>query len=571
MSPSACKNQATRHYLLNTHSTTQYETFSGIVSISGLCGPCQENTSMRLIIHYCAAIIGLIIYGVQVCPFLESLPSEIFAAIITGWLGAALALRFLIEPIFLDTAPLLSRPGRQFALDFGLLTGAGVAIAAFNGIVYGFPFLSGARVVLGCLLFGFFTGADTALARERKNIRLASETLHGSPPEKLFPVTRKFMLAAFSGMVLISSVLILVIVKDLDWLVTTGTTPEDLTMAAFAVAGEIVFIMAVLIAITLNLIISYSRNLKLLFANQTNVLERVAEGNLERKIPVATGDEFGLIAGRTNEMIDGLRHRIELVSALAVAEEIQGNLLPKAFPSLSGVDVAGRSLYSDETGGDYYDAFPFSAAEGGERDMLFAVGDVTGHGVGAALLMAAARAYLRMAAGEHGRLDKICGLLNDRLSNDVGDSGRFMTLFLLAVHNRDAQSDTPSLLRWIRAGHDPAMLYEPASGMFSELDGQGMALAVVEGFEFQEYSRPVPPPGSVLLIGTDGIWEAHGPDGTMFGKDRVRHILRSQADRSAEQILQAVLDALTEFVGPAKAEDDITLMVFKFREASARN
>jgi sigma-B regulation protein RsbU (phosphoserine phosphatase) len=559
----------------------------------------EENT-MRLAAHYLISVIGLVLYGVQVCPFIESMSSMALTAIIGSWLGLALLGRLFTQPAFVMSAPLLSRPGRQFILDFGLPCAAGIGMALFNQQFLGFPLLSGAKLMVGCLLFGFFIGADMALARERKNIEEAADLLQANPPATLFPVTRKFMLAAMSCMLLLSVVVIMVVIKDLDWLIAAGSTPQELTDAALAVAGEILFIMTVLMAVTMNLIFSYSRNLKLLFANQTEVLEDVASGNLQHKIPVATGDEFGLIAGRTNQMIDGLRHRIELMSALKVAEEVQGNLLPSQLPSLATIEAAGRSLYSDETGGDYFDAFPVGSSDArAAQGMLYAVGDVTGHGVGAALLMAAARAYLRMAAGERRGLDAVCSLLNDRLCEDVGNSGRFMTLFALVAETRpykepagktDGKSDGESgagsgsdelWLRWTRAGHDPAIVYNPATDQFSELAGPGMALGVMEGFAYEEQSVPAPPPGSVLLIGTDGIWEAHAPqprqfqpgqdsasspEHGMFGKQRVRGILRRTAHKNAEQILQAVLDELAGFLGPAKAEDDITLVVLKFRK-----
>ena len=87
--------------------------------------------------------------------------------------------------------------------------------------------------------------------------------------------------------------------------------------------------MAVLLALVVNLIVSYSRNLRLLFNNETDVLERVSRGDLSRTVPVATRDEFGVIAGHTNSMILGLRHRTKMITALKLAEEVQQNLLPK--------------------------------------------------------------------------------------------------------------------------------------------------------------------------------------------------------------------------------------------------
>ncbi len=106
-----------------------------------------------------------------------------------------------------------------------------------------------------------------------------------------------------------------------------------------------IFVMTILLGFLVNLIISHSRNMKLLFDNQTRVLDRVSRGDLFEMAPVATSDEFGFIAGYTNDMIAGLRHRTRLIAALKVAEEIQQTLLPADAPAFSGADLAGKSLW----------------------------------------------------------------------------------------------------------------------------------------------------------------------------------------------------------------------------------
>lgn len=174
----------------------------------------------------------------------------------------------------------------------------------------------------------------------------------------------------------------------------------------------------------INLIVSYSKNLKLLFNNQTSVLERVESGDLSGKVAVATSDEFGVIANHTNHMIDGLRHRFELMSSLRLAEEVQQNLLPSRSPYLKGFDIWGSSLYCEQTGGDYYDYFLLPDGKLG-----VAVADVCGHGVGAAMLMISVRAYLVSAIKNYEDPARLLESVNESLSKDCAVTGNFTSMF----------------------------------------------------------------------------------------------------------------------------------------------
>jgi sigma-B regulation protein RsbU (phosphoserine phosphatase) len=318
------------------------------------------------------------------------------------------------------------------------------------------------------------------------------------------------------------------------------------------VTYEVFFVMVVLLFWVVNLIISYSRNLKLLFENETSVLERVSQGDLSKLVPVATNDEFGFIAGHTNTMINGLRHRIQLVTALKLAEEVQQNLLPQEPPSLAGLDIAGTSKYCDETGGDYYD---YLALPRGSLGVV--VADVSEHGVGAALLMTTARALIRQRAAMTGDIARIVTDVNQELYRDVKETGRFMTMFFLEIEPESNK------LNWVRAGHEPAVLYNAREDSFLELSGEGMALGVVEHLEFRKYTHQGWTPGSIIVVGTDGIREAQNEDGEMFGSDRFREAIRRHATESAEEIQNRIIEELEIFQGEAPQEDDITLVVVK--------
>ena len=118
---------------------------------------------------------------------------------------------------------------------------------------------------------------------------------------------------------------------------------------------------------------------------------------------------------------------------------------------IDGLDIAGKTIYCDETGGDYFDFIE----QHGKEDTVAAivVADVSGHGISSALLMASARASLRQRAAQHGSVAQIISDVNHQLTKEVEETGNFMTLFYLAVDRQHNQ------VHWVRAGHDPAVLY----------------------------------------------------------------------------------------------------------------
>jgi phosphoserine phosphatase RsbU/P len=147
--------------------------------------------------------------------------------------------------------------------------------------------------------------------------------------------------------------------------------------------------------------------------------------------------------------------------------------------------------------------------------------------------------------------------VNRLLYQDTAASGSFVTLFLLQVHSA-AES-----LQWVRAGHDPAVLYCAATDEVQSLGGPGMALGVDNRCSYQSGSRTGLAAGDIILIGTDGVWETQNSKSEKFGKTRIVEIVRAHRHRDAEGIVQAILKALEEFRAEIAQEDDITLLVMK--------
>lgn len=281
---------------------------------------------------------------------------------------------------------------------------------------------------------------------------------------------------------------------------------------------------------------------------------RVENGDLKASVLVRSNDELGAMAENFNKMVGVLKERSRIRQSLNMAMEVQQNLLPKALPRICGIDMAGSCSYCDETGGDYFDIFVPDLSNPDRFSVV--VGDVSDHGVPSALVMTTARALLRMRSSMAGSLDQVISDVNRQLSQDVEDSGQFMTLFYGELDRKNLK------LRWVNAGHDPAFLFDLRAGVFQELKGKGMALGIFDDAGYVQSERDMLP-GQILIIGTDGIWETHSPEGKMFGKGRFKDIIRGHAESSATEIVQSIMGALEQFRHPLEKEDDVTLVVIK--------
>ena len=174
--------------------------------------------------------------------------------------------------------------------------------------------------------------------------------------------------------------------------------------------------------------------------------------------------------------------------------------------------------------------------------------------------MASVRASLRQRVAMGGNIGAVITDVNRQFSRDTETSGHFVTLFYLSI-DRHAEC-----LEWVRAGHDPALLYDPHRDILENLKGRGMALGVDADTVYTASKRDSLRVGQVLLIGTDGIWEACNLSGEMLGKEQVRQLLREQATCSAPEIVASLTELVQSFVGEGQLEDDLTMVVVKIVE-----
>jgi len=282
---------------------------------------------------------------------------------------------------------------------------------------------------------------------------------------------------------------------------------------------------------------------------------KLAEGDYDVTVNISTNDELQQLGEVFNQVGPGLKERQKIKQSLELAREIQQHFLPAEDLELDNFQVAGLCRYCDETGGDYYDLLDLTAVAPGRVGLV--LGDVSGHGIPAAMLMISSGSILRNNAPRHG--DNLSAAITELNRHLVINSepGKFMTLFYGLL------DDSDKTLSWASAGHDPAIWYHAESGKFTEMENTGMPLGVMDDAQFGQADPVTLCAGDIVVIGTDGIWEAQNTADQMYGKKRLLDLISIHKDKSAGQIASLVVESVLEFCSDTPPADDITLLVIK--------
>jgi len=238
-----------------------------------------------------------------------------------------------------------------------------------------------------------------------------------------------------------------------------------------------------------------------------------------------------------------------LEEELAVARRIQQTFLPKKVPIVSGFDIAGINIPSEAVGGDYYDYIDIVKNQFG-----IAIGDVSGKGIGAALIMAAFRASLKAEIRNNYAIRTIFAKVNSLLYESIERENYVTALYgVLDTKNR--------VFTFSNAGHNPPMLFKTDGRIISLTEG-GLALGMFPHSEYEE--RPVYiDNGDILLFYTDGVTEAQNKGNEEFGEDRLKKLVRQSKELSSQKIINRVIDSVQQFKDPAKQLDDLTMILIK--------
>jgi PAS domain S-box-containing protein len=236
-----------------------------------------------------------------------------------------------------------------------------------------------------------------------------------------------------------------------------------------------------------------------------------------------------------------------------LARVIQQNRLPRVPPTLAGFDIAGASHPAQETGGDYLDFIALP-----EGSLGIAVGDASGHGIGAALLITETRAYLRALVRTDTNVGKILSLVNRQIVEDIGED--FVTLFFARLDPR-----TRSLV-YSSAGHWPGYVLDRRGEMKTILHSTGLPLGLDPTAAFPESVAQTLDPGDLVLLLSDGIVEAFSPDGPLFGMERVLKSVRAHRGATSDRIVAALVEEVRAYSNDLPI-DDMTAVVIQAKQA----
>lgn len=244
--------------------------------------------------------------------------------------------------------------------------------------------------------------------------------------------------------------------------------------------------------------------------------------------------------------LENARHK----ESMQIAQNIHTSLLHAPHLTALNIEIYGWTQACDETGGDYFDILEIS-----DTRMEVVVGDASGHGIGAALTMLITRSSLKTLYQQDLPLGFMFNHLNNRLSADTTDE-KFMTLFCGSINPQT------NVLTYCSAGHDGPLLIR-AGEITGELDSTGIPLGMLANYEYEISQSIQLIKGDILILGSDGAWEAMNQNKEMYGKEKIINIAIENADKSAIEINKLIQSDIIKFIGNEKIRDDMTLIILK--------
>lgn len=266
----------------------------------------------------------------------------------------------------------------------------------------------------------------------------------------------------------------------------------------------------------------------------------------------------GAVAGQIRKHVRAALREAEIKSQLKaiqhdlqVAQSIQQSLLPRDTPDLAGFDIAGWNRPADDTGGDYFD---WKTLPDGK--VVVSLADVTGHGIGPALLASVCHAYARSNFASARDLTTALERINEELGADL-TTGRFVT-FAAAV----CCPGCPDV-EVLSAGHGPIVIYSRPEDRFTEMNAQGLPLGILPSFHPDPAAHLKLQSGDLVLLVTDGFFEWENDQGEQFGVQRMESVMRASRDAASAEIISRLYENVTAFSNGTKQQDDLTAVVIK--------
>jgi len=293
------------------------------------------------------------------------------------------------------------------------------------------------------------------------------------------------------------------------------------------------------------------RTLGVLYADSTLIGPAVTHADLW--LFYAQAGLMGMAIENNRLLHETLQAR-EMSHQLRVARDIQKRLLPSTPARFGQIELAGLSEPSSRVGGDYFDYFQVDTGRVG-----LCVGDVSGHGIGPALVMSNVRAHLRGLLQTRRSLNGLYGLLNRALCNELTE-GMFVSLFVGVFDSNKM------VLEFQNAGHTAPILYRPSEDSFRTIPPTAPALGLIDDLSAGPCPAMSLKSGDVLVCYTDGVTERHSPEGELYGEERIRHVVQRTLKRGASpsDVVSAIRKDCEAHARDLPPRDDVTLVVARF-------
>ncbi|MFA6448037.1 MAG: SpoIIE family protein phosphatase [bacterium] len=316
----------------------------------------------------------------------------------------------------------------------------------------------------------------------------------------------------------------------------------------------------------------------------TGMTKKIAQKDMKDRLDFHSNDEIGYLGRNFNTMVynlekmireieeqnDGLmhlsgelearnqelHHKQQLIEYdLRLAHNIQQELLPQVYPKIEGVQISAANFQVGEIGGDCFDFYKL-----GEKYLGAFIGDVSGKGIAAALVMSMVTILFSQLKDRFASPAKILGHVNDIMYRHFGSQHSiYLTCFFMTL---DTETMT---LSYSCAGHTPPILFRQETEEMIELEAEGFGLGMFNNVVYEEKTMRVHPGDKVILY-TDGVTDCRNQTGDMFGHERLIELIKANPKANSYRLTHFIVEELEEFAGKAARQDDLTLLVIEMQE-----
>jgi len=339
-----------------------------------------------------------------------------------------------------------------------------------------------------------------------------------------------------------------------DWMIISTGYEKDVYSSRDRLRKTLVQLVVAVLFIGVIIIYLTIRQMLIPVQRLTEVTKEVAKGNWDISIENNSDDEIGTLSRSFNQMVRSLRVNAHIWHEFKIARTLQAEMLPDKFPEVAGIEVSAKSIPAKEVGGDFYDFLDLD-----DERLGIVVGDVSGHGVSAAMVMTAAMGAVRFAAEDKNRTDDVLNVVNVRLNKDTQNQ-MFVALFY-GIY--DPQS---RILYYTNAGQTMPYLFRDGETAFlpQAEHHDRFPLGIVRDAVYGQLSLQLQA-GDVLVLYTDGIVDAMNGTYESYGFDRFSDSIKRHAAHSTNHMVREIVRDMNQYVGKDESFDDVTLVIVKIQ------